>query len=46
VHGLLVLVSPGRQWFPTLDRTPSTAPVVVDVGLGETVALAEGVLLR
>jgi len=46
VHGLLILVSPGRRWFPTLDRTPSTAPVVVDVGLGESVALAEGVLLR
>ncbi|WP_144712405.1 VOC family protein [Curtobacterium pusillum] len=46
VRGLLVLVSPGRRWFPTLDRTPSTAPVVVDVGLGEAVALADGVLLR
>lgn len=46
VHGLLILVSPGRKWFPTLDRAPSTAPVVVDVGLGRTVALAEGVLLR
>ncbi|MET3453166.1 hypothetical protein [Curtobacterium sp. 1544] len=46
VHGLLILVSPGRKWFPTLDRAPSTAPVVVDVGLGTTVALAEGVLLR
>ncbi len=46
VHGLLILVSPGRKWFPTLDRAPSTAPVVVDVGLGTTVVLAEGVLLR
>ena len=46
VHGLLILVSPGRQWFPTLDRAPSTAPVVVDLGLGTTVELAEGVLLR
>jgi len=46
VHGLLILVSPGRKWFPTLDRAPSTAPVVVDVGLGQTVTVAEGVLLR
>ncbi|MDP4335257.1 VOC family protein [Curtobacterium sp. A7_M15] len=46
VDGLLILVSPGRRWFPTLDRTPSTAPVVVDLGLGTTVELAEGVLLR
>ncbi|WP_022905830.1 VOC family protein [Curtobacterium sp. B18] len=46
VHGLLILVSPGRQWFPTLDRAPSSAPVVVDLGLGATVELAEGVLLR
>ncbi|SFF72181.1 VOC family protein [Curtobacterium sp. YR515] len=46
VDGLLILVSPGRQWFPTLDRAPSSAPVVVDLGLGTTVELAEGVLLR
>jgi catechol-2,3-dioxygenase len=46
VDGLLVLVTPGRPWFPTRDRVPRTAPVVVDLGLGETVALAEGVLLR
>lgn len=46
VHGLLVLVTPGRTWFPTRNRVPSTAPVVVDLGLGRTVALAEGVLLR
>lgn len=46
VHGLLVLVRPGRTWFPTLDRVPSTAPVLVDLGLGGTVALADGVLLR
>ncbi|WFR66431.1 hypothetical protein P9139_16610 [Curtobacterium flaccumfaciens] len=46
VHGLLILVSPDRQWFPTLDRAPSSAPVVVDVGLGETLELADGVLLR
>ncbi|WP_083403450.1 VOC family protein [Curtobacterium sp. MCBA15_016] len=46
VDGLLILVSSGRQWFPTLDRAPSSAPVVVDLGLGTTVELAEGVLLR
>lgn len=46
VDGLLILVSPGRRWFPTLDRAPSTAPVVVDLGLGTTVGLADGVLLR
>ena len=46
VDGLLIVVSPGRQWFPTLDRAPSSAPVVVDLGLGTTVELAEGVLLR
>ncbi|WP_336696677.1 hypothetical protein [Curtobacterium sp. USHLN213] len=46
VDGLLILVSPGRRWFPTLDRAPSSAPVVVDLGLGTTVELAEGVLLR
>lgn len=46
VDGLLILVSTGRRWFPTLDRTPSTAPVVVDLGLGTTVEAAEGVLLR
>ncbi|TDN45129.1 catechol-2,3-dioxygenase [Curtobacterium flaccumfaciens] len=46
LHGLLVLVSPTRKWFPTLDRSPSTAPIVIDIGLGDTVELAEGVLLR
>jgi len=46
VHGLLILVSPDRKWFPTLDRGPSSAPVVVDVGLGSTLELVEGVLLR
>lgn len=46
VHGLLILVSPDRKWFPTLDRGPSNAPVVVDVGLGSTLELVEGVLLR
>ncbi|MGN8050821.1 VOC family protein [Curtobacterium sp. 22159] len=46
VDGLLILVSPGRMWFPTLDRTPSTAPVVLDIGLGSTVELAPAVLLR
>ena len=46
LHGLLVLVSPTRTWFPTLDRSPSTAPIVIDIGLGDTVELAEGVLLR
>ena len=46
VHGLLILVSPERSWYPTLDRGPSRAPVVVDIGLASTVELAEGVLLR
>ncbi|WIB76234.1 hypothetical protein DEJ28_11170 [Curtobacterium sp. MCPF17_002] len=46
VHGLLVLVSPGRSWYPTLDRGPSSAPVVVDIGLGATLELADHVLLR
>lgn len=46
VHGLLVLVSPERRWFPTLDRVASTAPVVVDIGLGVAVEPAPGVRLR
>ncbi|WP_439691874.1 VOC family protein [Curtobacterium sp. SP.BCo] len=46
VHGLLILVSPRRRWYPTLDRSPSDAPVVVDIGLGSTLELADGVLLR
>ncbi|WP_148071139.1 hypothetical protein [Curtobacterium sp. PhB115] len=46
VHGLVILVSPERRWFPTGDREPSTAPVVVDVGLGAELELAPGVLLR
>ncbi|MBF4608541.1 hypothetical protein [Curtobacterium sp. VKM Ac-1393] len=46
VDGLVILVSPDRRWFPTGDRLPSTAPVVVDLGLDAPVELAPGVLLR
>lgn len=46
VDGLVILVSPERRWFPTADRLPSTAPVVLDVGLDTPVELAPGVLLR
>jgi catechol 2,3-dioxygenase-like lactoylglutathione lyase family enzyme len=46
VDGLVILVSPDRRWFPTGDRSPSSAPVVIDVGLGVPLELAEGVLLR
>lgn len=46
VDGLVILVSPERRWFPTGDRSPSTAPVVIDLGLRAPLALAEGVLLR
>ncbi|WP_418515468.1 VOC family protein [Curtobacterium flaccumfaciens pv. flaccumfaciens] len=46
VDGLVILVSPDRRWFPTGDRSPSSAPVVIDVGLGAPVGLTEGVLLR
>lgn len=46
VDGLVILVSPDRRWFPTGDRSPSSAPVVIDVGLGAPLELAEGVLLR
>ncbi|KQR34986.1 MULTISPECIES: hypothetical protein [Curtobacterium] len=44
--GLVILVSPDRRWFPTGDRSPSSAPVVVDLGLGAPLELTEGVLLR
>lgn len=46
VAGLVILVSPERRWFPTGDRLPSTAPVVVDLGLDAPVELTEGVVLR
>ncbi|WP_396288766.1 hypothetical protein [Curtobacterium sp. KT1] len=46
VDGLVILVSPKRRWFPTADRLPSTAPVLLDVGLDTPVELAPGVLLR
>ncbi|MCS0644782.1 VOC family protein [Curtobacterium flaccumfaciens] len=46
VDGLVILVSPDRRWFPTGDRSPSSAPVVIDVGLGASLELTEGVLLR
>lgn len=46
VDGLAILVSPERRWFPTADRLPSTAPVLLDVGLDTPVELAPGVLLR
>ncbi len=46
VDGLVILVSPERRWFPTADRLPSTAPVVLDVGLDAPVELTPGVLLR
>lgn len=46
VDGLLVLVSTERKWFPTLDRRASTAPVVVDIGLGTLIEPAPGVRLR
>lgn len=46
VDGLVILVSPDRRWFPTGDRSPSSAPVVIDVGLGALLELTEGVLLR
>lgn len=46
VDGLVILVSPDRRWFPTGDRSPSSAPAVIDVGLGAPLELTEGVLLR
>ncbi len=46
VDGLVILVSSERRWFPTGDRLPSTAPVVLDVGLDTPVELTPGVLLR
>jgi catechol 2,3-dioxygenase-like lactoylglutathione lyase family enzyme len=46
VDGLVILVSPDRRWFPTGDRSPSTAPVVIDLGLPTPLELTEGVLLR
>ncbi len=46
VDGLVILVPPERRWFPTADRLPSTAPVVLDVGLDTPVELTEGVVLR
>lgn len=46
VDGLVSLVSSDRRWFPTGDRLPSTAPVVLDVGLDSPVELTPGVLLR
>lgn len=46
VDGLVILLSPDRRWFPTGDRSPSSAPVVVDLGLGAPLELTEGVLLR
>lgn len=46
VGGLVILVSPERRWFPTADRLPTTAPVVLDVGLDTPVELTPGVLLR
>lgn len=46
VDGLVILVSTERRWFPTADRLPSTAPVVLDVGLDTPVELTEGVVLR
>lgn len=46
VDGLVILVSPERRWFPTADRLPSTAPVVLDVGLDTPVELTPGLLLR
>ncbi|MCS6574797.1 hypothetical protein NYS52_09680 [Curtobacterium flaccumfaciens pv. flaccumfaciens] len=46
VDGLVILVSPDRRWFPTGDRSPSSAPVIVDLGLGALLELTEGVLLR
>lgn len=46
VDGLVILVSPERRWFPTADRLPSTAPVVLDVGLDTPVELTPDVLLR
>ncbi|WNY34634.1 hypothetical protein Q9Q99_05155 [Curtobacterium flaccumfaciens] len=46
VDGLVILVSPDRRWFPTGDRSPSSAPVVVDLGLGAPLELTEGVLLQ
>lgn len=46
LDGLVILVSSDRRWFPTGDRSPSSAPAVIDVGLGVPLELTEGVLLR
>ncbi len=45
VDGLVILVAPDRRWFPTGDRSPSSAPVVIDLGLPTPLRLTEGVLL-
>ncbi|MGU3409462.1 VOC family protein [Microbacterium sp. M1A1_1b] len=46
VHGLLVLVAPGRPWLPTTDRIAADSSVTIDVGLPRPVVLGAGKVLR
>ncbi|ROP61159.1 VOC family protein [Curtobacterium sp. ZW137] len=46
VHGLLVLVAPGRPWLPTTDRIAADTAVTVDGGVGTPVRLGLDKLLR
>ena len=36
VHGLLVLVTPGRPWLPTRDRLADVVPTTVEAVVGRT----------
>ena len=36
IHGLLILVAPGRAWFPTEDRPPGDGAIAVEASTGRT----------
>ncbi|MFJ3383477.1 MULTISPECIES: VOC family protein [unclassified Curtobacterium] len=46
VHGLLVLVAPGRPWLPTTDRIAADTAVTIDGGLAAPIELGPGKVLR
>ena len=46
VHGLVILVAPGRAWVPEGVQVAAATPVVVDAGLGREVVLAPGARIR
>lgn len=43
-HGLLILVTPGRAWFPTADRVARESPIAITVAGGRPGIFALGTM--